>query len=89
LPLIVSVVKVASDTYRVTWSLSVAVVTVTPDTAFLLGGGTPPDSATAVDPTHVDLVFGDGAFPPQSWSLTAQPNWLSTSVSVPQSGTTS
>lgn len=58
-----------------------------PDTAFDINSQTP-ISAASIDATHVSLGFNIAPNAGATWTLASQPNWLTTIVVSPDTGTT-
>ena len=85
---IVSVVRNGSSSYAVTFSASPVVNTgVTPNGGFTANGLTP-TSIYPMSGNQVTLNFAStGAGLP--WTVSAQPNWLTSAITIPQSGATS
>lgn len=86
LPAILRVEFIDNQNVRVTFSGSVGVDGVVgPDGSFKVATAAVA-SVTAAGPAIVDVELDDLISAGDPWTLTAQPNWLTTAVRVPASG---
>jgi hypothetical protein len=88
--LILSAALAGPATVILTFSAAVAVdESATPDAGFTIGegGGNVPLAVALLDATRVTLDLLAETADGQPWQLGAQPNWLLTPATVPQSGT--
>lgn len=59
----------------------------TPDGAFVIFGS-PPFTVTSTGPATAFLDYAGDTSPGRGWSMTTQPNWLTTPATTPETGTT-